>query len=152
MKNMPPKRDPLLFDSDSNTSNTLKYLPADLDELMRMKKKSNPDPFLFQTRFQLPKFVGKMNGEVVDSWIHRISPYFRNFTFLTKEMKLQILSLQLEGLAQTWWDTQLENTTLVVDIGSSEKSSELPIKTWAQFFQDLRDLFNPPKYLHNLWI
>jgi hypothetical protein len=92
-----------------------------------------------------------MNGEAVDSWIHKSSPYFRNFTFLNKEMKLQILSLQLECLAQTWWDTQLENTTLVLGIGASNNSSESPIKTWAQFFQDLRDLFNPPEYLNNLW-
>jgi hypothetical protein len=116
-----------------------------------MQQQSNPDPFRLDTRFQLPKFVGKMNGEVVDSWIHNISTYFRTCTGLTEERKLQIATLQLEGLAQTWWDTQLENTTLVVDIGASDNSSESPIKTWEQFCQALRDCFYPPRYLQNLW-
>jgi hypothetical protein len=76
MKIMPPRRDPLSVDSDSNTSNPVQDLASTLNEIMRMQQQSNPDPFFLDTRFQLPKFVGKMNGEVVDSWIHNISTYF----------------------------------------------------------------------------
>jgi len=95
--------------------------------------------------------VGKINGEVVDSWIYNLSTYFKTFTTLTKENKVQITSLELEVLAHTWWDTHLENTTLVVDIGPYDNSSESPIKTWEQFCHALRDCFYPPNYLQNLW-
>ena len=116
-----------------------------------MQKQSNQDPFCLHTRSQLPKFAGKMNGKVVDSWICGISTYFWTCTSLIEERKVQIASLQLEGLAHTWWDTQLENTTIVVDIGASDNSPDSAIKTWAQLCQVLRDRFYPPGYLPNLW-
>jgi hypothetical protein len=61
------------------------------------------------TRIQLPNYYGQMNGEVVDSWIYCLSMYFRTHPYLDEERKLNIMSLQLEGMVQTWWDTQLEN-------------------------------------------
>ena len=68
-------------------SNPVQYLSPILSELLRMQQQNNPDPFRLDTRIQLPKFVGKSNGEVVDSWIHSISTYFNTFTGLTEEQK-----------------------------------------------------------------
>jgi hypothetical protein len=64
-----------------------------------MQQQNNPDQFLLDYQIQLPKFVGKMNGEMVDSWIRSLSTYFNTCPGLTEERKLQIVSLQLEGLA-----------------------------------------------------
>jgi hypothetical protein len=102
---MPPHKDPLAVDSNNNTSNLVQYLASILNELLRMQQQNNPYPFRLDTRIQLPKFVGKTNGEMVDSWIHSLSTYFNTCLGLTEERKLQIVTLQLEGLTQTWWDT-----------------------------------------------
>jgi hypothetical protein len=61
------------------------------------------------THFQLPKFIGQMNGETIDSWIHSLSTYFKTSPEMEEATKLQIASLQLEGITQTWWDTHLDN-------------------------------------------
>jgi hypothetical protein len=133
---MPPRKYPLAVDSDSNTSNLVQDLASVLNELLRMQQQNNPDPFWLETRIQLPKFVGKTNGEMVDSWIHSLSTYFNTCLGLTKERKLQISTLQLEGLAQTWWDTEQEKTTFVIEIGDApESSTSQPIKTWARIFR-----------------
>jgi hypothetical protein len=58
------------------------------------------------TLFQLPNFSRNMNGEAIDSWVYILSTYFNTFLGITKEEKLQISSLQLEGISQSWWDAQ----------------------------------------------
>ena len=87
---MPPHKDPLEVDLDSNKSNPIQYLVSILNELLRMKQQNNPDEFLLDNQIQLPKFVGKMNGEMVDSWIRSLSTYFNTCPSLTEERKLQI--------------------------------------------------------------
>ena len=99
---MPPRKDPLEVNLDSNKSNPVQYLACILNELLRMKQQKNPDEFLLDNQIQLPKFVGKMNGEMMNSWIRSLSTYFNTCPGLTEERKLQIVSFQLEGLAQTW--------------------------------------------------
>jgi hypothetical protein len=127
---MPPGKDPLAVDLDSNASNPIQDLASVLDELLKMQQQNNPDPFRLDTRIQLPKFSGKTNGEMVDSWIRILSTYFNTCPGLTEERKLQIAALQLEGLAQTLWDTEKEKTTFVIEIGDApESSTSQPIKT-----------------------
>jgi hypothetical protein len=58
-----------------------------------------------------------MNGENVNSWLHSLSTHFCTCTQMMKDMNLQIASLQLEGIAHTWWDTQPENYSWVMDRG-----------------------------------
>jgi len=87
---MPPRKDPLEVDLDSNKSNPVQYLAFVLNELLRMQQQNNPDQFLLDYQIQLPKFVGKMNGEMVDSWIRSLSTYFNTCPGLTEERKLQI--------------------------------------------------------------
>jgi len=53
----------------------------------------------------------------MDSWIRSLSTYFNTFPDLTEERKLQIAALQLEGHAQTWWDTEQEKTTSMIELG-----------------------------------
>jgi hypothetical protein len=61
--------------------------------------------------------------------------------------------LQLELLTQTWWDTEQEKTTIVIDIGDTAKSSTLqPIINWARLSEALRNRFYPPGYVKSLWI
>jgi hypothetical protein len=97
-----------------------------------MQRQNNPDPFRLDTRIQLPKFASQTNGEVVDSWIRSLSTCFNTCPGLTEERKLHIVAMQLEGLAQTWWDTEQEKTTFVIEIGDAlESSTSKPIRTWA---------------------
>jgi hypothetical protein len=97
---MPPRRDPLRVDSHYNTSNPVQVLTSVLNELLRMQQQNKPDPLWLDTLIQLPKFSWKNNGEVLDSWIYRISQYFNTCRGLTEERKLQIIALQLEGPSQ----------------------------------------------------
>jgi hypothetical protein len=61
--------------------------------------------------------------------------------------------LQLEGLAQTWWDTEKDKTTFLIEIGDDpESSTSQPIKTWARLSKALRNRFYPPRYVQSLWI
>ena len=77
-------------------------------------------------------------------WIRSIYTYFNTFPDLTDERKNHISS-QLEGLAQTWWDTQQENTTFMVDIGDSPGSSTSQLsRSWAQICEALKNHFYPP--------
>ena len=96
---MPPWKYPLVVDSYSNTSNPVQDLASVLNDFLRMQQQNNLDPFRLDTQIQLPKFVGQTNGEVVDSWICILSTYFNTCPGLTEEIKLQIVTLQLEGLA-----------------------------------------------------
>jgi hypothetical protein len=69
---------------------------------------------------------------------------------MTEGMKLQIVSLQLEVIAQTWWDTQLENYSWVMDRGDPFKTPTPHITTWDGFCQTLRECFYPSGYFQNL--
>ena len=122
-----------------------------LQELITLQQQQRPPgPMQLDARFQLPKFSGQMNGETVDSWIRSLSNYFRTCPTMNEEMKLQIASLQLEGLAQTWWDTHLENMSLVVELGEQAETNSTPITSWNLFCEALRERFYPPGYIQNL--
>jgi hypothetical protein len=85
---MPPHKDPLAVDSDSNTSNPIQDLASVLNALLKMKQQNYPHPFRLDTRIQIPKFVGKMNGEMVDCWTYNLSTYFNTCLGLIEERKL----------------------------------------------------------------
>ena len=63
--------------------------------------------------------------------------------------KLQITSLQLEGIAQTWWDTHLTIAELIIELNTPPSINGC-ITYWETFFQALREHFYPPRYLQNL--
>jgi len=75
---MPPRKDTNKekepAEIDSTSSNPIQYLVEVLQELLKENQQQvhNPDPFRLDTRFQLPKFNGQSNGEIVDSWIHSL--------------------------------------------------------------------------------
>jgi hypothetical protein len=61
--------------------------------------------------------------------------------------------LQLEGLAQTWWDIEQEKTTFVIEIGDAPYFSTLqPIKNRDRLSEALRNRFYLPRYVQSLWI
>ena len=90
---------------------------------MRAQQPQNPDPFWLDTRTQLPKFVGKSSGEAVDSWICSLSTYFNTCLEITEVRKLQITTLQLEGISQVWWDTEREKDSFLIELGNAGSST-----------------------------
>jgi hypothetical protein len=105
---MPPRREVSSEDSSAATSTPIEELALALHELLRLQQRRTLATMQLDTRFQLPKFIGQMNGEMVDSWIRSLSTYFNTSPEMEESTKLQIANLQLEGIVQTWWDTQLE--------------------------------------------
>ena len=100
--------------------------------------------------FQLPKFAVQMNGENVDSWLCSLSTYFCTCPEMTEDMNIHISNLQLEGIAQTWWDTQVETYSWVMNRGDPIETHTPYITTWDGFYQDHRERFYPSGYHQNL--
>jgi len=125
---MPPRKDPNkekeTLETDSTGSNPIQDLAEVLQELLKANQQQgqNVDTFQLDTRVQLPKFTGQSNGEVVDSWIRSLSTYFNTCPDMTEAKKLQIAALQLEGIAQVWWDTEKEKDSFVLEIGGTGPS------------------------------
>jgi len=150
---MPPHRENLGDESDT-TSTPIQDLMLALNELMQLQRQQT-SPIMLDTRFQHPKFSRQMNGDMVDSWIRSFSTYFKASPQLQEAAKLQIASLQLEGVAQAWRDTQVDHTVLTVDIGSSTASHTCAIASWDAFYDALHNRFYPPGYrqgLHAHWL
>jgi hypothetical protein len=90
-----------------------------------------------------------MNGETVDSSIFSLSTHFKTAPEMEETTKLKISSLQLEGIAQTWWDTQFTSVELIIELDTPSPTTG-QITSWETFYQDLREGFYPPCYLDNL--
>jgi hypothetical protein len=56
---------------------------------------------------------------MVDSWIHSLSTYFKTSPEMKEDNNVKITSLQLEGIAQAWWDMQLEQCELVIEVSET---------------------------------
>lgn len=78
-----------------------------------------------------------MNGENFHSGLRNISTYFRTCSEMMEEMKLQIASLQLKGIAHTWQYTRLEMYSQVMDRGNYVETLTPHITMWHGFFQAL---------------
>jgi hypothetical protein len=125
------------------------YLAVDLQELIRIQKQRPPTTMHLDTCFQLPNFVGQMNGKTMDSWLHSLSTYFKTSPEMEDATKFQIANLQLKGIAQNWWDTQLDSAELIVDLGTLDSLTIFHITSWDMFWKALRERFYPQGYLHN---
>jgi hypothetical protein len=64
--------------------------------------------------------------------------------------KLQVANLQLKRIAQVWWDTQLEISELIVELGTPPSPTNGSIDSWDAFCQALRKIFYPLGYLQNI--
>jgi hypothetical protein len=69
---------------------------------------------------------------------------------MKEEEKLQIISLQLEGIAQSWWDAQKDTSSWVVDFGDPYVDTPPPIGSWDTFCQALQHRFYPLGYYQTL--
>jgi hypothetical protein len=87
-----------------------------------------------------------MNGENPDFWINNLSTYFCTCLEMKKDMKLQMAGLQLDEILQTWWETQLENYSWVMDRDDPIEKQTPHIRMWDGFFQSLRECFYPRGY------
>jgi hypothetical protein len=101
MWTMLPRQEASSEESSVATSTSVEDLTLALQELIRLQQQHPPVTMQLDTHFQLPKFVGQMNGEMVNSWIHSLSTYFNTSPEMEEATKLQIASLQLKGIAQT---------------------------------------------------
>jgi len=102
---MPPRWEPLEDDASSVNSSPIQELDLALHEHIRLQRPTQ-SPLQLYACFQLLTFVGQLNKDIVDSWIRSLFTYFNTRPRISKEEKLQIASLQMEGVAQAWWDTQ----------------------------------------------
>lgn len=57
------------------------------------------------------------------------------------------MSLQLEDLAKTWWDTVIDNNSIVIDLSNPQDLGPIVINTWMEFCKGLRERFYPLGYL-----
>ena len=137
MKIMPPHREPSTKDLTSTVFAPIQDLAHALHELLSLQQRQATTPMQLDTCFQLPKFSRQMNGETVDSWLRSLSTYFKACPAMEEDMQLQIASLQLEGIAQAWWDTQLENFSEI------DESTYTRITSWDNFFKCYTTTFIP---------
>lgn len=91
-------------------STLVQELALSLHELPRLQQRQTRATMKLDTQFELSKFFEQMNGETVDSWIHSLSTYFKTSVDMEKDTKFKIYSLQIEGISQASWDTQLEKS------------------------------------------
>ena len=70
---MPPHREPPTEESSSTISAPVQDLAHALHELLRLQQRRATTPMQLDTCFQLPNFLGQMNGETMDSWLHNLS-------------------------------------------------------------------------------
>jgi hypothetical protein len=150
MKMMPPQRENSSEESSVAMSSPVEDLVLALHELLRLQQCNTPSTMQLDTCFQLSNFVRKMNGKTVDSWICSLSTYFKTSPKMEESTKLQIASMQHEGIAQAWWDSQLEQSELVMDLSTPQYTTIGCITSWDAFFHALRERFYPPGYLQNL--
>ena len=90
---MLPRRETSTEDSTSIVYAPVQYIAHALHELLRLQQRRATTPMQLDTRFQLPKFLGQMNGETVDSWLRSLSTYFKTCPKMEEDMELQIASL-----------------------------------------------------------
>jgi hypothetical protein len=109
MNIMPPHKEPSTKESTSNVFVIIQYLYLYLHELLCMQQCRAPTPMLLNTCFLLLEFSEQMNGDNFNGWLHSISNYFNTCPEMDEEMKIQIRTLQLEGISPDWWNNQLEN-------------------------------------------
>jgi len=152
MKIMPLRKEceHTLDNSSANMSTKMQDLAEALHQLIQMQQKKSPTTLHLDARLQLPKLSGQRNGEVINSWIWSISMYFWAHPTLTKDQKLQISSLQLDGLTQNWWDTVINNNSIVIDLFDPQDPGLAIMNTWNQLCRGLYDRFDPPDYCKQL--
>jgi hypothetical protein len=77
------------------------------------------------THFQLPKFVGQMNGEMVNSLMDSLSTYFKT----SPEMEEAIADSQPSTFnlkeSHKLGGTQLESSELIIEIGTPRTQPSL---------------------------
>jgi len=129
---MPPRREASTKDSTPDTSSLVAHLALALQEFIRLQQRRIPTGMQLNTHFQLPKCIGQIHGEIVDSWICSLSTYFKTFSEMEETTKFQIDSLQLKGITQTWWDTHLINAELIIKLDNLPSTNDC-ITSWECF-------------------
>jgi hypothetical protein len=102
-------------------------------------KASFKKPLLkIDVKFSLPMFNGDANPEKLDNWIRQVEVYFCVQHIDEEEVKGQLDSLRLEGIALVWWERKLQDIS---------KCGNL-ISSWSKFKSTIRKQFYPLGYLH----
>jgi hypothetical protein len=89
-------------------------------------------------KFDLPMFNGDANPEKIDNWIQHVEVYCHVQQIDEEEVKVQLDSLRLEGIALIWWERKLQDISKCGNLLSS----------WLEFKSTIRKQFYPLGYLH----
>ena len=57
-------------------------------------------------KFELPTHNGDVNAEKIDNWIFELEVYCRIQNLQEDDIKIQLASLRLEGVALAWWEAK----------------------------------------------
>jgi hypothetical protein len=82
-------------------------------------------------KFYLPMFNGDVNPIKIDNWIRQVEVYCRVQHIDEEEVKVQLDSLQLEGIALVWWERKLQDISKCDNLLSS----------WLEFKSVIRKQF-----------
>ena len=77
-------------------------------------------------------YNGEVNAEKLDNWICKLELYYRIQNLQEDDIKIQLVSLRLEGATLVWWD---ENTQEEMRIHSKISIS------WVEFISSIKRSF-----------
>jgi hypothetical protein len=104
-------------------------------------KASFKKPLLnLDVKFYLPMFNGYVNPKNLDNWIRWVEVYFHVHHIDEEEVKVQLASLQLEGITLVWWESKIQDRSKCGNVFSS----------WSEFKSMIRNQFYPLGYLHKV--
>lgn len=66
-----------------------------------------------------------MDGDPLDLWIHDLIAYFKTCLDIFDATKLQIIGLWLEGVAQTWWETQSNSSKVFIELNTNNLRNDI---------------------------
>ena len=83
-------------------------------------KASFKKPLLkLDVKFSLHVLNGDVNPEKLYNWFQQVEVYFHVHHIDEEEVKVQLASLRLEGIALVWWETKLQDKSKCGNILSS---------------------------------
>ena len=70
-------------------------------------------PYLkLDIKFELPTYNGELNVEKLDDWIKQIEVYCRIQKLLDDQVKIQLATFCLKGIALIWWESKTQEDLL----------------------------------------
>ena len=94
--------------SSSESSSTASSNPKKQPE----KAKSYLPYLKIDINFELPTYNGELNAEKLDYWIKQIEVYCRIQNLVDDQVKIQLATFRLKGIALIWWECSTQEDFL----------------------------------------